>query len=86
MFATVILLRNLDINTIITNRVIDAEIGTGIYKHKRLFLPQIILTSSEYELRFILRSRQFPIPLAYCISINKGHGQILETVGLYFEY
>ena len=93
MFATVILLRNLDpdeglcngtrlIIRAFSNRVIDAEIATGVHKHKRVFIPRIILTSSESELPFILR-RQFPIRLAYCITINKGQGQSLETVGLY---
>ena len=94
MFATVILLRNLDpdeglcngtrlIIRAFSNRVIDAEIATGVHKHKRVFIPRIILTSSESELPFILRRRQFPIRLAYCITINKGQGQSLETVGIY---
>ena len=94
MFATVILLRNLDpdeglcngtrlIIRAFSNRVIDAEIATGMHKQKRVFIPRIILTSSESELSFILRRRQFPIRLAYCITINKGQGQSLETVGLY---
>ena len=48
-----------------------------------MFIPRIILTSSESELPFVLRRRQFPIRLAYCITINKGQGQSLETVGLY---
>ena len=94
-FATVILLRNLDpdeglcngtrlIIRAFSNRVIDAEIATGVHKQKRVFIPRIILTSSESELPFVLRRRQFPIRLAYyCISINKGQGQSLETVGLY---
>ena len=54
-----------------------------MHKQKRVFIPRIILTSSESELPFILRRRQFPIRLAYCITINKGQGQSLETVGLY---
>ena len=94
MFATVIRLRNLDpdeglcngtrlIIRAFSNRVIDAEITTGVHKHKRLFIPRIILTSSESELPFILRSRQFPIRVANCITINKEQGQSLETFGIY---
>ena len=63
--------------------MIDAEITTGVHKQKRVFIPRIILTSSESELPFVLRRRQFPIRLAYCITINKGQGQSLETVGRY---
>ena len=93
-FATVILLRNLDpdeglcngtrlIIRAFSNRVIDAEIATGVHKQKRVFIPRIILTSSESELPFVLRRRRFPIRLAYCITINKRQGQSLETVGIY---
>ena len=74
-FATVILLRNLDPNEglyngtrliirAFSNRVIDAEIATSVHKQKRVFIPRIILTSSESELPFVLRRRQFPIRLA----------------------
>ena len=52
MFATVILLRNLDpdeglcngtrlIIRAFSNRVFNAEIATGIHKHKRVFIPRI---------------------------------------------
>ena len=51
LFATVILLRNLDpdeglcngtrlIIRAFSNRVIDAEIATGIHKQKRVFIPE----------------------------------------------
>ena len=80
MFATVILLRNLDpdeglcngtrlIIRAFSNRVIDAEIATGIHKHKRVFISRIILTSSESELPFILRRRQFPCAIFCRIAI-----------------
>ena len=85
MFATVVLMRNVDPNKglcngtrliirAFSNRVIDAEIeiATGIHKHMRIFIPRIILTSSESELPFISSRRQFPIRLAYCITITKG--------------
>ena len=95
-FVTVILLRNLYpdeglcngtrlIIRAFCNRVIDAEIATGVHKQKRVFISRIILTSSESELPFVLRRRQFPIRLAYCITINKGQGQSLETVRLIFH-
>ena len=93
-FASIILLRNLDpdeslcngtrlIIRAFLNRLIDAEIATGVNKGKRVFLPRILLTSSESELPLILRRRQFPIRLAYCITINKGQGQSLDNVGIY---
>ena len=63
--------------------MIDAEIATGVHEQKQVFILRIILTSSESELPFVLRRRQFPISLAYCITINKGQGQSLDTIGLY---
>ena len=85
-FATVILLRNLVpdegicngtrlIFRAFSNRVIDAEIATSVHDQKRVLIPRIILTSSEYELPFVLRRMQFPIRLAYCITISKGQGK-----------
>ena len=57
-FATVIPLHNLDpdeglcngtrlIIRAFSNRVIDAEIATGVHNHKRVIIPRIILTYSE---------------------------------------
>ena len=93
-YNSIMLLRNLDppgglcngtrlIVRDFTNRVIDGEIATGVHKGKRVLIPRIILTSSEFELPFILRRKQFPVRMAYCITINKGQGQILKTVGIF---
>ena len=47
------------------------------------------LSQEEYDilenLPFILYRRQFPIVLAFAITINKSQGQSLEKVGIYFE-
>ena len=34
---------------------------------------------------FILRRRQFPIQLAFAMTINKSQGQTFEEVGLFLE-
>ena len=60
-YTSIMLLRNLDppgglcngtrlIVRDFTNRVTDGEIATGVHKGKRVFIPRIILTSSEFEL------------------------------------
>ena len=38
---------------------------------------------SETNFPFVLRRKQFPIRPAFCIIINKGQGQILESVGIF---
>ena len=62
---------------------VDAEIATGIHCGKRVFIPRIIMTPSETDFPFVLRRKQFPIRPAYCITINKGQGQSLESVGIF---
>ena len=43
------------------------------------------LTPSDADLPFRLRRVQFPIKLAYAMTINKSQGQTFEKVGLYLN-
>src|SRR5688572_4901322 len=90
----IILLRNLNPSEDLCNRtrlicrafqtrVIDAEIITGSHVGKRIFISYITLTPSETKLPFILNRRQFPIRLAFSMTINKSQGQTLNRVGIY---
>jgi ATP-dependent DNA helicase PIF1 len=92
--AVVILLRNLDPTRALCNgtrmvvkqimsRLIDCEVLTGSSKGTRVFVPRIILAPSESELPFILKRKQFPIRLAFAMTINKSQGQTLDQVGIY---
>jgi len=65
------------------NKVIDAEIITGSHTGKRVFIPRITLTPSETKLPFILNRRQFPVRVAFSMTINKSQGQTLNRVGIY---
>ena len=64
-------------------RIIDAEIATSVHKGKRVFIPRVILASPESELPITLRRRHFPVRLVYCLTINKGQGQSLKSVGIF---
>jgi hypothetical protein len=90
----IMLLRNLDpsrglcngtrlIVTQLTNRVIEGQIITGKATGSRVYIPRIITTSSNSRWPFKLRGRQFPIRLAYAMTINKSQGQTLNRVGVY---
>lgn len=92
--APIILLRNLNAKKglcsgtrlIIRNfqrNVLDAEIVTGAYSGMRVFIPRIVLEPSDTELPFKLRRRQFPIKLAFALTINKAQGQTIPKLGLY---
>ncbi len=56
------------------HRVIEAEIITGNNVGKRVFIPRIIMFSSGTDWPFVLRRRQFPVRVAFAITINKSQG------------
>ena len=94
-FASIILLRSLDPTQGLCNgtrltvrsvckRLIYAEIATGSHVGNRVFIPCIpLLTPTDSDFPFVLKRRQFPVRPALCITINKGQGQSLETVGIF---
>jgi hypothetical protein len=65
-----------------TNRLLQVKILTGPNANNTAFIPRIILHSGEEEMPFILSRRQFPVRLAFGMTINKAQGQSLETVGV----
>ena len=92
--AIVILIRNLNRDRGICNgcrclvlgmsiRMLDVRILSGPSKGERLLLPRMRLDSSAQELPFTLRRRQFPIRLAWAMSIHKAQGQTLTRCGVY---
>ena len=62
--------------------IIEANIMTGTYSGKMVFLPRITLTPSDSGLPFQLQRRQFPVRPAFAMTINKCQGQTLEYVGI----
>src|SRR5437773_4547850 len=92
--ATVILLRNLSPSTGLCNgtrlrvarisqRVVECEILGGKYAGNMVMIPRIPLSpSSTADLPFEFRRTQFPLRLAFVMTINKAQGQTLNYVGL----
>ncbi len=89
-----ILLRNLDLAGGLANgkrllakvmqrNVLDCEISTGKHAGSRVFIPRILMRSSDTTLPFMLHRRQFPIRAAFIMTINKAQGQTLECAGVY---
>ena len=54
----------------------------GEHAGKTAFIPRITITPSNGELPFQLRRRQFPVHLAFVMTINKSQGQSVKHVGL----
>ncbi|XP_073511472.1 ATP-dependent DNA helicase PIF1-like [Phyllobates terribilis] len=88
--APILLLRNLDPlklcngpRLFIKNlfpHVIEATILTGCATGEDVFIPTIPLIPSD--LPFDFKRLQFPIRLAFAMSINKAQGQSLKVVGI----
>lgn len=90
----VMLLRNLDIKQGLCNgvrlrvleigpRFLKCEIITGASSGNIALLPRITLNPDDDKLPFPMQRLQFPIKLAYAITINKSQGQSLSRVGVY---
>ena len=89
--AMIMLLRNLDIKQGLCNgtrlricrlhrHVIDAEV---LSTKQRVLIPRIKLSPSDTRLPFQLQRTQFPVRLAFCMTINKAQGQTFHKVGLF---
>ena len=67
------------------NNLIIAKVLTGKAKGNIVFIPRIDIVPSDTDLPFQLKRRQFPVMLAFVMTINKSQGQSLDSVGIYLE-
>lgn len=92
--APVMLLQNLDPRRGLCNgtrlickayhsKVIEAEIITGTNIGDRVFIPRITFILVALQHPFEMRRRQYPLRLAFGMTINKAQGQTLGILGLY---
>ena len=92
----IILLRNLDSDHGLCNgtrlkvlamskNLLKVVILNGSHTGSEAFIPRIDLIPSNEILPFKLRRRQFPVRLAFAMTINKSQGQSLEQVGIYLS-
>ena len=86
--AIVILLRNLAYEQGLCNgtrcivlratpRILDVMVLTGYSRGKRAWIPRIPLSPTETVLPVRIVRRQFPVRLAWAMTINKAQGQSL---------
>ncbi|KAH0778727.1 hypothetical protein KY290_005154 [Solanum tuberosum] len=92
----VMLLRNIDqsaglcngtrlIVTKLGNQVIEAKVLSGQMVGRKVFIPRMTLTPSDYRIPFKFQRRQFPITVSFAMTINKSQGQSLSHVGLFLK-
>ena len=65
-----------------TSRVLEARILTGDKSGNLVLIPRISLNPSSSELPFQMSRWQFPVRLAFAMSINKAQGQSVKFVGI----
>jgi len=92
--APVMLIKNLDqkkglcngtrlIVKEITRFRITAEVMSGSHIGDIVLIPRILCSPSDGKLPFNLQRRQFPLKLAFALTINKAQGQSLKKIGVY---
>ena len=52
--------------------VIDAEVLLGTQQSKRVLMPKVVLAPSDIDIPFGLFRRQFPVYIAWAMTINKA--------------
>ncbi|PIA46918.1 hypothetical protein AQUCO_01500446v1 [Aquilegia coerulea] len=63
-------------------RVIEAIILNGSHAGDLVFIPRISLIPTVTETPFPMSRRQFPVRLAFAMTINKSQGQSVKYVGI----
>jgi hypothetical protein len=62
--------------------VLECRILGGKHAGQTAFIPRIVLEPSTEDLPIKLRRRQFPVRVAFAMTINKSQGQSVKHVGL----
>ena len=62
---------------------VEAQLTSGPNSGNQVLIPRVKLAPSDTNLPFTLQRIQFPLRLAYSITINKAQGQTFDKVGIY---
>ena len=65
-----------------TRRVLKVQIIRGQQNGDIHFIPRIDCIPEEESVGFQFRRRQFPVRLAFAMTINKSQGQSVKNVGI----
>ena len=69
------------LTTHILTCLLEGHILEGDHDSKPVLIPWITLYSCQSDLTFTLACHQFPVCLAYAMTINKSQGQLVKHVG-----
>jgi ATP-dependent DNA helicase PIF1 len=68
--------------TALHRNAIQAKVLTGDCVGRQVYIPRIKLSPVDTDLPFLLSRLQFPVKLAFAMTINKSQGQTFNQVGL----
>jgi hypothetical protein len=68
----------------VSHRILEVSIVGGSHNRSIALIPRVSLVpnSNGSDFSFVLRRHQFPVWLAFAMSIHKSQGQSLKVVGL----
>jgi len=63
--------------------VLQVELLSGPKRGTMAFIPRITFIPNNSVFPFKLKRKQFPVRLAFAMTINKSQGQSIEKLGIY---
>ena len=67
------------------NHLLECQIAGGEHKGREVLIPRITLRPKDREFPFEWCRRQFPVCVAFAMTINKSQGQTLQNVGVWLN-
>ena len=64
-------------------RLLEAKIVGGTHAGETVFIPRIALQPKDGDFPFTWQRRQFPVQVAFAMTINKAQGQTLSRVAVF---
>ena len=65
--------------------MLEVHLIGGQHDGKTHFIPRITLSPPVEAIGFHLSRRQFPVQLAFAMTINKSQGQSVKYIGINFQ-
>ena len=69
----------------VSQRVLEVWLIGGQHVGKCAFIPRLTLSPPVEATGFHLSRRQFPLQLAFAMTISKSQGQSVKNVGIHFQ-
>ena len=70
---------------LLKNHLLECKIVGGEYGNRIVLIPRITLQPKDKEFPFEWSRRQFPVRVAFAMTINKSQGQTLQNVGVWLK-